>query len=265
MLDRIRIVLVRPIRSGNVGAACRAMCNMGLTDLVLVAPECDPFDEYAQGFAARSKKRLAQVRVVDSIAEAMSGCATTIATSAKGGMYRKQAGLALPEGAQAAIEATAGGPVGIAFGPEDRGLVISELLEFDRVIEIPADPEYPVMNLASAVAVVSYALRQAWLTAGDTAPERLHEDPPANDDRKRILFDRLFSALDEIGFFGGQQNPDHLKYALRRVFGRADMTVNEADILIGMAQQIHWYVRQHTDPGAANPTADNPRALDDDQ
>ena len=245
MLDRIRIVLVRPIRSGNVGAACRAMVNMGLSDLVLVAPECDPFDEHAQGFAARAKDLLNRARIVNSIAEAMSGCVTTIATSAKGGMYRRQAGSALPEGARAAVQATASGTVGIAFGPEDRGLVMNELLQFDRVIEIPANPDYPVLNLASAVAVVSYALRQAGLTTESTPSNPLHDQPAASDDRKRILFDRLFSALDKIGFFGGQQNPDHLKYALRRVFGRADLTVNEVDILIGMAQQLHWYVRHY--------------------
>jgi tRNA C32,U32 (ribose-2'-O)-methylase TrmJ len=51
--------------------------------------------------------------------------------------------------------------------------------------------------------------------------------------------------LEEVGFFGGQQNPDHLKFALRRIFGRVDLSVNEVDILIGMTQQIRWYVERH--------------------
>ena len=37
----VEIVLVRPARAGNVAAACRAMKNMGLTRLVLVAPPAD--------------------------------------------------------------------------------------------------------------------------------------------------------------------------------------------------------------------------------
>ena len=48
MLERVRIVLVRPIRPGNVGAVCRAMVNMGLADLVLVSPECELDDAQAE-------------------------------------------------------------------------------------------------------------------------------------------------------------------------------------------------------------------------
>jgi TrmH family RNA methyltransferase len=242
MLDRIRTVLVRPIRSGNVGAACRAMMNMGLSDLVLVAPECDPDDEQAQGYAARAKPLLARARIVDSIAAALDGCVKSFATSAKGGMYRRQAGVTAAVGAELALEAAAGGRVAIAFGPEDRGLVMRELLEFDHVIEVPADPEYPVLNLAAAVTVLCYELRQQWLRMAGGVPAALNDEPLASDERKRTLYAKLFEALDEIGFFGGQQNPDHLKFALRRIFGRVDLTVNEVDILIGMTQQIRWYV-----------------------
>ncbi len=243
MLERVRIVLVRPIRPGNVGAACRAMVNMGLSELVLVCPECDLDDPQARGFAARAKPLLKRARVVDSISAALEGCVKTFATSGKRGMYRRQAGVTAAAGSELALAAT--GPVAIAFGPEDRGFVMRELLEFDHVIEIPADPEYPVLNLAAAVTVVCYELRQAWLRTHGGLPETPDEEPLATDDRKRVLYTKLFEALDQIGFFGGQQNPDHLKFALRRVFGRVDLTVNEVDILIGMTQQIRWYADRY--------------------
>ena len=252
MLDRVRIVLVRPIRPGNLGAVCRAMVNMGLSDLVLVAPECDRGDPQAQGFAARAKPLLERARIVDSITAALDGCVKTFATSAKGGMYRRQAGVSAENGAELALEAMANGRVAIAFGPEDHGLVMRELLEFDRVIEIPADPEYPVLNLAAAVTVVCYELRQEWLRRVGGSQAVLNDEPLASDERKRTLYAKLFEALDEIGFFGGQQNPDHLKFALRRIFGRVDLTVNEVDILIGMTQQIRWYVDRHPGPDVSS-------------
>lgn len=245
MLDRIRIVLVRPIRSGNVGAACRAMANMGLSDLAVVGPACDLSDAQAQGFAARAKPLLERARVVDSIPAALDGCITTFATSAKAGLYRRQAGLTATAAAELTAQTASHGRVAFAFGPEDRGLRMPELLHFDRVVEIPADPDYPALNLAAAVTVVCYELRQAWLRAQGRPPWTPIDEPLATDDRKRVLYARLFDAFDRIGFFGGQQNPDHLKHALRRVFGRADLTVNEADVLIGMAQQIHWYADHH--------------------
>lgn len=253
MLDRIRVVLVRPIRPGNVGAACRAMMNMGLSDLVLVAPACDLADEQAQGFAARAKPLLRQARIVASVPAALDGCVRTFAASAKGGMYRRQAGVTATAAAEVALEAAATGGVAFAFGPEDRGLVMRELLHFDHVVEIPADPDYPVLNLAAAVTVVCYELRQAWLRAEGRPPWPPSDEPIATDERKRTLYAKLFEALDAIGFFGGQQNPEHLKYALRRIFGRIDLTVNEVDVLIGMAQQIRWYADRH--PRSAEPPA----------
>jgi tRNA C32,U32 (ribose-2'-O)-methylase TrmJ len=38
VLDRVAIVLVEPREPGNIGAAARAMANMGLSRLVLVRP-----------------------------------------------------------------------------------------------------------------------------------------------------------------------------------------------------------------------------------
>jgi TrmH family RNA methyltransferase len=221
------------------------MVNMGLSDLVIVSPACDLNDEPAQGFAARAKPLLERARIVDSLPAALDGCVRTFATSAKGGMYRRQAAVTAAAGAELALAAATTGRVACAFGPEDRGLVMRELLDFDRVIEIPADPAYPVLNLAAAVTVVCYELRQAGLRAEGRLPASLSQEELATDDRKRVLYARLFEVLEQIGFFGGQQNPDHLKYALRRIFGRVDLTVNEVDILIGMTQQIRWYADHH--------------------
>lgn len=154
MLDRIRFVLVRPIRSGNVGSVSRAMMNMGLSDLVLVDPACDRSDGQAQGFAARAKPLLDAARIVSDLPGALSDCVMTFAASAKGGFHRRRVVIEPHEAAEMAIAAAARGPIAIAFGPEDRGLLQEEILDFDRVIEIPASPEYPAMNLADRKSVV---------------------------------------------------------------------------------------------------------------
>lgn len=244
MLSHVRVVLVRSIRSGNVGAIARAMLNMGLSDLVLVAPACDPLDEQALGFAARAKDLLRSARIVATLPEALADCVLAFATSSKGGLYRRQAGMSPAQAAELAVATAASGRVAIAFGPEDRGLLESELLPFDRVIEIPANPQYRALNLAAAGVVVCYELRQAWLRA-DGATTGAPVEPLASGQRKEILFGKLFDALERIGFFRGQQSPEHLRLALRRILGRCALTVNEADILIGMARQIRWYCDHH--------------------
>lgn len=244
MLERIRIVLVRPSGAANLGSICRAMMNMGLRELVLVQPEVRLDDPQAVAYAVRATGVLDAARVVDSIADALRDCVTSFATSAKGGIYRKNAAVSAEQGAAVALQAAERGPVAIAFGPEDHGLVLKELLEFDRVIEIPANPEYPTLNLAAAVLLVSYECRRALLARQGARPASRRVSEPATDEQKRRMFERLFAALERIGFFSRDQNPDHLKFALRHALGRIDLSLTETDILMGMAQQIAWFAEQ---------------------
>ena len=245
MLDRMRIVLISPSGSANVGAVCRAMANMGLSDLVIVSPRCDIHDESALAYASHARGVLEGARVVEDVPAALVGCVRSYATSSRLGLYRRQAAITPREAAAEAIGTANVGSVAFAFGREDYGMKTRELLNFDRVVTIPADEGYPVMNLAAAVAVMCYELRQARLEANGEAPLPMAIDGGvATDERKQVLFERLFDALDRVGFFFGQ-NPDHLKYSFRHLLGRIDLGINEVDILIGMARQIRWYVDHH--------------------
>ncbi len=260
MLSHVRMVLVSPSGPANIGAVCRAMANLGLSELVLVAPRCDPRDAAAVAYAAHGKHVLDAARVVRDVPAALAGCVRTYATSSKLGLYRRQAAITPAEAAAEAVALTATGPVACVFGREDYGLKNEELLHFDRLVTIPADETYPVLNLAAAVTIVCYELRQAWLRRTGQPPLPMILDPgPATDEQKQVLFARLFDALDQIGFFFGQ-NPDHLKYALRHLLGRVNLNVNEADILIGLARQIRWYVAHH--PQRSAPPIDG-RSRDD--
>jgi TrmH family RNA methyltransferase len=245
VLSRVRIVLVSPSGPANVGAASRAMANMGLADLVLVAPRCDVQDEAAIAYAAHGRSVLDAARVVPDIPAALAGCVRSYATSSKLGLYRRQAAITPADAAAEALRLAASGPVAFAFGREDHGLPDRELLHFDRIVSIPAAETYPVLNLAAAVAIVCYELHRARLALAGQPPLPMALDfGAAPDEKKRVMFERLFDALDVVGFFFGQ-NPDHLKYALRHLLGRVDLSVNEVDILIGMARQIRWYVDHH--------------------
>ena len=79
VLSNIRIVLVGTLYSGNVGAVCRAMANMGITDLVLAAPKiCDAWDE-ATRMAVHADHILNARRETATLADALekAGCTDT--------------------------------------------------------------------------------------------------------------------------------------------------------------------------------------------
>ena len=70
----IRIVLVGTTHPGNIGAVARAMRNMGLDDLALVAPRYFPHPD-ASARASGADDLLDRARVVDTLAdETIVGC-----------------------------------------------------------------------------------------------------------------------------------------------------------------------------------------------
>jgi len=245
MLSQIRIVLVSPGGSANVGSVCRAMANMGLNDLVIVAPRCDVHADDAIAYASHGRPVLDGLRIVDDIPRALEDCTRTYVTTSRLGLYRRQAAVTPREAAPDIVSHADRARVAIAFGREDYGLKVNELLHFDRILTIPADDGYPVMNLAASAAVVCYELRQAWIEhRGDKALPMAIEHGFAGDQRKQVMFEKFFDALDRVGFLD-ERSPERLKYGLRHMFGRLDLTVTEVDILIGMAAQIRWYVDHH--------------------
>src|SRR5689334_15875877 len=80
--DRIRIVLVGTQHPGNIGSAARAMKTMGLSRLVLVAPERAPdADSYA--LAAGADDVLAAAVTHETLAEAVADCRLVLGCTAR--------------------------------------------------------------------------------------------------------------------------------------------------------------------------------------
>jgi tRNA/rRNA methyltransferase len=79
-LNIIRIILVEPAGSRNIGSVARVMKNMGLLHLTLVNPQCDHLDEEAQHMAVHAKELLEAAQVVQTIPEGLVGCRRAIAT-----------------------------------------------------------------------------------------------------------------------------------------------------------------------------------------
>jgi len=79
---RVRMVMVEPTHPGNIGAAARAMKNMGLTRLVLVNPLRFP-DREARFRAASAVDVVDAASVVPTLAEAIDDCTLVIGASAR--------------------------------------------------------------------------------------------------------------------------------------------------------------------------------------
>ncbi|MEO8016614.1 MAG: RNA methyltransferase [Pseudomonadota bacterium] len=235
-LSAIRIVLVEPSHPGNIGAVARAMKNMSLADLVLVRPKAFPHAE-ATARASGADDLLSRARVVESVTDAVADCGFVAATTSRPRDTNFRA-LDLHEAGMRIFEMSARGPAAVLFGAERTGLTNEELALANLLIRIPANPDYPSLNLAMAVQLVCYEL---FLAAGSPASERpLSESPvplAAGADLERF-YAHLQEVMDEVDFRDRTQQGGHLMTRIRRLFQRCEMDQNEVNILRGLLTSV---------------------------
>jgi tRNA/rRNA methyltransferase len=227
-------VLVRPKSPGNMGAAARALKNMGFADLRFVAPENrDARPEIAM--AVHASEVYGAAATHPDLPSAIADCAIVAGTTAHAGPYRKQA-RSLREAAVELATLSTANRVAIVFGPEDFGLANDDLKHCPRLIRIPADPKYPSLNLAQAVMLVTYELRLA--LAVSSAQGIVEKFAPAG--AVEAMLERMAQALLQIGFLA-RDNPEHIMFTIHEIFGRSGLRARELEIFNGIARQIQWF------------------------
>lgn len=240
-LSRIRMVLVETTHGGNIGASARALKNMGLERLVLVAPKQHPSDE-ATWRAANALDVLDKVVVVDTLAEAVADCSLVVGTSARG--RRIPWPLLTPRecGDRAVAEADHH-EVAIVFGREDRGLTNEELHQCHYHVHIPANPDYSALNLAAALQVIAYEIRMSWLAREAGGP--VHFDdwdmPPATHNDVELYYQHLEQTLARLNFLD-PDNPRQTVTRLRRLYNRIRLDKMELAILRGVLTAVQNYI-----------------------
>ena len=237
MLSNIRIVLVNTFHPGNVGAAARAMKNMGLSRLVLVNPKEFPAHE-ATRRASSAADVLENAVVVDSLQEAVEGCSLVVGTTARlrhvqwTQVDSRECGTLINTESEEH-------EVALVFGRERTGLFNEELELCQALVHIPTNDEYSSLNVASAVQVLSYEIRMASL-AGETMPTRPQkekQDRVAKAEQMEGLYGHFFEAMDEKQYFG-KRNPEHVMRRIRNLFSRARPSLREVQILRGILSLI---------------------------
>lgn len=232
----VRFVLVEPQRAGNVGAAARAMKNLGFTRLALVAPRCDPSGDEARRLAVDAEDLLRAARIHASLDAALEGAATVVGATGVAGKQRRphyRLDAIAPQLARLARAAE----TAVVFGREDHGLTDDELDRCTHLVRLPSSQAYPSFNLAQAVLLVAYEIFRAELP-DDERPLA----PPARHEEREAMYAHLAEALLAVGFLHDDTATGMMR-RIRRVLGRASLTAGDAKIVRGIARQILWLAR----------------------
>ena len=224
----MRIVLVEPQHPGNIGAVARAMANFGLIDLAMVNG-CDLSDEsYARSKSGRPI--LEDSKRYDTIEESIADCDIAIGTSGIRPEGDKR-WFRAPENVKKINEMIAErkNPA-LIFGRENYGLYREELALCEATITIPTNPEYPILNLSHAVAIVLYEIKRKEKIKG---PKRRKSVSQEEFER---LVDRVMDLLENSSY--PKRRLERSRTTLRRLISRGNPDEGEYENLMGIFKAI---------------------------
>jgi tRNA/rRNA methyltransferase len=231
-LDKVRIVLSHTSHPGNIGAAARAMKTMGLNKLYLVSPKSFP-DKEAERRAAGARDILDNAVVCPSLDEALKGTGFAAAVTARPRDLSHEV-FDARQGAREVLGYTRQNMVALVFGNETAGLTTAEASKCQVFINIPANPEYSSLNLASAVQVMAYELR---VTLADLASFSQQAGLLATFDDVELLYRHLERLAVSSGFLNLKE-PKRFEQRVRRLFARARLEKEEVNMLRGILSAL---------------------------
>ncbi len=216
------VVFVEPESPGNIGALARVMSNFGLSDLILVNPQCK-IDKEARDRAKHAFDVIEKARIVRDFSK-IGDFDFVIGTTGKiVNNYDEVRHSITPRELAKQIKSKA--RVALVFGREGIGLKNEELAECDIIVNIPTDRHYPVMNISHAAAIVFYELFSADKKLGNGASLR----------EKKILFDHFEKILNGLD---GIRDKKKVAKVFRNVINRAMIERKEAHTLAGALSEI---------------------------
>lgn len=227
--SRFRVVLVEPEKEGNIGSVARSMKNFGLTDLRLVSPKT-AIGEEAYRYATRGQEILDKAQVFKTLHDALRDVSRVVGTTAIAGKSTRNLLRITIDPAQLASRmAETTGSVALLFGRESSGLSNTELEQCNLIVNIPANEDYNVLNLATAASIVFYEIFK------ETRPARASSPQPSRQSVERLA--SIFSALAEAADI-----PAHRRRladrAFRNVLAKSVASRREVSLIMGVLRRI---------------------------
>ncbi|EKF9796047.1 tRNA (cytosine(32)/uridine(32)-2'-O)-methyltransferase TrmJ [Vibrio cholerae] len=235
MLERVKVVLVGTTHPGNIGSAARAMKVMGLSQMVLVDPQCQ-VDAQAIALAAGASDIALNAQIYPTLEAAVADCGLVVGTSARSRTLEWPM-LEPRECGEKLISEANQHSVAMVFGRERTGLTNDELQLCHYHVCVPANPEYSSLNLAMAVQLLSYEVRMAYLALQQSSQSStLQEEYPRHQELERF-YAHLEQVIMQTEFISAQQ-PGQVMNKLRRMFTRARPEAQEINILRGILTSV---------------------------
>jgi TrmH family RNA methyltransferase len=202
VMMRVKVIIVEPKYQINLGYIARTATNFGIRRLYLVNPRTSLRGKGARMYAKHGYPLLEGAKVYRSLAAATRDCDILVATS---GIWRKGSAnhskVCFAEDAVRKLRSLKkkGGVAGLLIGRDDIGLKSDEIEKCDMLAYISTNPEYPVLNISHALAIMLYLMNREGLR--EATPELAPRDEAL--DRREMaklleVFDRMVAGRKHI-------------------------------------------------------------------
>lgn len=172
---KIKVVLVKTLYDRNIGSTSRVMANMGVEDLILIAPQCEITYE-AQLAAATGQTGLQNrihysswkefyskesegIRIAFTARDGRGRLVKDFDSQLKIFLNRHEQNLNSEDKEQSQSAANSD-TLYLIFGPEDAGLAAEDLESSNFCVSLPTFGDNASFNLSHAVLMALFILRQ---------------------------------------------------------------------------------------------------------
>lgn len=256
-VDSFHVILVEPADSLNVGAAARAMMNLGFRNLHLVAPL--NYDRpHARVTARRADPILESMVFHATFEQAIAEMDEVVGLALRDG-ERPAHYITLPQWTNAlperlGAETDTPRKIGLVFGPENSGLRNEHLDQCRWVVRIPSTEAFSAFNLAQSVLLVLYDISRVLSAESPLKPlsdassenRRAARKSPATRPTWNDYYqlDRhLDGVMRETGFVR-EGSPEPVPALVRNLFRRLELNPQEMGILLAFFARIHTMLRR---------------------
>lgn len=225
------VAIVDPSTPGNIGTIARAMKNFGFSSLLLVNPPPLESDGDAYGFAGQARTDILPNSTELSFEELVNQYYTVGFTAVTGETADRHVRYPFTRSDELISELRGHEDAALVFGRERTGLTNSELARIDSICSIPANPDYPTLNLGQAATIVLYELRSMALDE-DHLPAI---DDRASSDELERFYDHFDETLADLSY--PSEKHGKTMRMIRRLIGRANPTGRELVTLRGVLRR----------------------------
>lgn len=244
-LENLAIVLCRPKYSENIGSVARACVNMGCEELYLINPQDFDLNKALPLATPKGKHLIEKAKIFSSLSIALEDFNKVYGTTARVGRWRKRVLLPKQAASLIAEDIANNRKVAIVFGPEDTGLLNSEIELCGQLITIPTNPGAWSLNVSQAALIILYECFNK-ISFHGWQKNNLEKDITKYATHKdlQLLFEKLQEVLIAIDFLL-PENSHYFMMPLKRFIHRINLKKNEFNMLMGICRQLLWFVEKH--------------------